>query len=146
MGLFPKNKLNQAMFFFPNKINTAQNQQQFLNAQKKPKKLKKKLKAEARIKEKEQKTQKIQEHKEQRAEKTAEKTTQKQLEKKTKKLQKQINQQFKLEEQTQKHRQLNSTNIQQHKKQNAPIMEVEEMQMKFSCNRRSVTLPARYCT
>ena len=53
MELFPKNKLNQVMFFFPNKINAAQSQQQFLNTQKEQEKLEKKLKAEARVEEKE---------------------------------------------------------------------------------------------
>ena len=32
MGLFFKNKLDQVMFFFPDKINIAQSQQQFLDA------------------------------------------------------------------------------------------------------------------
>ena len=53
MELFPKNELNQAMFFFPNKINIAQNQQQFLDAQKEQKKLEKKFKTEVKVKEKE---------------------------------------------------------------------------------------------
>ena len=44
------------MFFFPNKINITQNQQQVLDAQKEQRKFKKKFKVEIRIEEKEQKT------------------------------------------------------------------------------------------
>ena len=84
MKLFLKNKLNQVMFFFLNKINVAQNQQQLLNAQKKQKKLEKKFKTEIKVKKKKQKIQKIQERKEQKAKKATKKTTQKQLEKKLK--------------------------------------------------------------
>ena len=144
MGLFPKNEPGQAMFFSPDKVNAAQSQQQLLNAQKEQEKLEKKLKAEARVEEKERKAREVQERREQRAEKAAEKAAQKQLEKEAKELQKQANQQLRLEEQTQKHRRSNSTSAQQRKEQNAPIVEVEDVQMRSSRNGRSVTLPARY--
>ena len=52
MGLFLKNKSNQIMFFFPDKINTAQSQQQFLDAQKKQKKLEKKFKVKVKVEKK----------------------------------------------------------------------------------------------
>ena len=92
MGLFLKNKPNQTMFFFLNKINTAQNQQQFLNAQKEQKKFEKKLKAEAKVEKKKWKAWEVQECKKQKTKKATEKAAQKQFEKKIKKFQKQVNQ------------------------------------------------------
>ena len=88
MKLFFKNESNQAMFFFLNKINVAQSQQQFLNAQKKPKKFEKKLKTEIKIKKRNKKLKKFKYVENKKLKKQPKKQPKNNLKKKFKKFQK----------------------------------------------------------
>ena len=91
IGLFIKNELEQAMFFFPNKIAAVWACQEELNTQKKQKRLVKKMEKQCKAIEKKQKAQKIRECKTAKQKAAAQKQETKQHEKRNWMLQKQTN-------------------------------------------------------
>ena len=134
--LFSKNESSQAMFFFQTRLTLLEVNNSFWMLKKSKKSLIKSLKLKLGSKRRNEKLKKFKNAKN--------RGFKKQLDKETKSFQKQAIKQLRLEEQTQKHRRLQSTGPDMCKYTNAPVVEPEVAQTKLSRSGRSIAVPTRF--
>jgi len=144
IGLFPKDKPGEAIFFSPAKIAAIRTRHEKLESQKAQEKLEKETERQNKAVEKEKKLQEAQIRRENKKKIRAEKVEQKQREKEARITQKELTKQAKIEEQLQKSQTKQAGIAQKRKQDNDFLEESKEHQTKKARNGRTVTLPNRF--
>ena len=144
MGLFIKDELKQAMFFFPGKIAAIKARQEELDTQKKEEKLTKEAEKQCKVFEREQKAQEARNHKIAREEAAAQKWEAKERKKEAKILQKQVNKQLEYEQFIPKIVPLAFVKPKKRKAVEDPSSELSFLKSRIGRNGRTIALLVRF--